>query len=149
MGTHPIFESDFDCLTEMDEIDDDVNKLVKIGGTALLGSSLFAAATVAVGRSQMAKKMYGSKKDNIDARLAHEASNLAMRTFGRATAYVFGAFGTLVGGACYNWNVYSIRDLRRQVKSIRGVQVSKEGAEPTTWEDIFPDEEEQEQSKSN
>ena len=36
--------------------DDDVNKLVKIGGSAMLGSSLFAAATVAVVRSAMAKK---------------------------------------------------------------------------------------------
>ena len=61
--------------------DDDVNKLVKIGGTALLGSSLFAAATVAVGRSQMAKKMYGSKKDNIDARLAHEGLNKKINIF--------------------------------------------------------------------
>ena len=57
----------------MDEIDDDVNKLVKIGGTALLGSSLFAAGTVAVGRSQMAKRMYSEgKKNNIDAKMAHE-----------------------------------------------------------------------------
>ena len=60
---------------EMDEIDDDVNKLVKIGGTALLGSSLFAAGTVAVGRSQMAKRMYSEgKKNNIDAKMAHEGN---------------------------------------------------------------------------
>ena len=24
--------------------------------------------------------------------------------------------------------------------SVRGVQISKEGAKPTTWEDIFPEE---------
>ena len=61
--------------------DDDVNKLVKIGGSAMLGSSLFAAATVAVGRSAMAKKVYGSKKDNYDARMAHEGKTSKSRIY--------------------------------------------------------------------
>ena len=39
-----------------------------------------------------------------------------MSALKRATAYVFGAFGVMIGGACYTWDIYSIKDLRRQVK---------------------------------
>lgn len=57
--------------------DDDVNNIVKVGGGAMLFSSVMAAATVAVGRSQMARKMYSEGEKGaatIDAKLNHEGN---------------------------------------------------------------------------
>ena len=44
------------------------------------------------------------------------ASNLAMKALTRATAYVFGTFSAAIGAACYTWDIYSLRDLRRTAR---------------------------------
>lgn len=53
------------------------------------------------------------------------ASNLAMKALGRATAYVFGTFTAAIGAACYTWDIYSLRDLRRTARRYKNLSKIK------------------------
>merc|ERR1711953_1295309 len=143
MGTHPIFESDFDCLTEREKMDDDKRddlnqKIINIGGTALLGTSFVTAGTVAIGRAAVAKRAArGEFGKDVNPKMMNEGSELAMRAFTRATIYTCGTFGSIIGSWCWYNNVWSIKDLRSHLKSYHFVHISPENSKPTTWEDII------------
>merc|ERR1711924_453308 len=141
MGTHPIFESDFDCLTEW-AILGRVSTRAPSGrenwGHGHAGTTLVCAATVAIGKNQIAQRA-AKKGEKIDVAEMNEGSKLAMRALKRATFYNIG-FGSAIAGFCW-WNqITCLQDLRRTVQSIKGVQISQEGSKPTKWEDIFPEE---------
>jgi len=122
--------------TDIDE--ETTEQIVRIGGTAMLLTSVLTAATVAIGRNQVAQR---AEKDGVkDFKKMAEGSQLAMRALRRATMYNVIGFGGLITAGCYFGDIRSFQDFRLVAKSIRGVQISKEGAKPTTWEDIFPDE---------
>lgn len=123
-----------------DESATDFNeKIVQIGGSALLGTSVLTGLFVAIGKSQVAQRAAKKGEDNIDFKKMNEASQWAMRALRRATMYNFIFFGGAISAFCYSFNVRSFADFKKTIKSIKGVQISKEGAKPTTWEDIFPE----------
>ena len=64
-----------------------------------------------LGRSQMAKRA-AREGEAYDPKLMNEGSNLALRALGRATAYTFGTFGTVIGISCYSFNISNLNDLR-------------------------------------
>merc|ERR1712183_185502 len=144
MGTHPIFESDFDCLTEREKMTDEDErealnqKIINIGGTALLGTSFITAGTVGIGRAAVAKRAAkGEFGKDVNPKMMNEGSELAMKAFGRATMYTFGIFGASIGSWCWYNNVWSLKDLRTHLKSYHSCHISPGDSKPTTWEDII------------
>lgn len=122
-----------------DESEDFSEKIVKIGGSALLATSVLVSASVAIGRNQIAQR--GAKNgENLEYAKMVEGSQWAMRALRRATMYNIIFFGGISAAFCYSNDIRSFSDFRRTIRSIKGVQISKPEANPTTWEDIFPEE---------
>lgn len=132
-----------------DESAEDFNeKIVQIGGSALLGTSVLTGVIVSLGKSQVAQRAAKKGEDNIDLKKMNEASKWAMRALRRATMYNFIFFGGAISTFCYYYNVRSFADFKQTIRSIKGVQISKEGAKPTTWDDIFPEKDDSNNSSS-
>lgn len=132
-----------------DESEDFNEKIVKIGGSALLGTSVLTGLFVAIGKSQVAQRAAKKGEDNLDFKKMNEASQWAMRALRRATMYNFIVFGGAISAFCYSYNIRSFADFKKTVRSIKGVQISKEDAKPTTWEDIFPEKDKPSSSKKS
>ncbi|CAG5095377.1 Oidioi.mRNA.OKI2018_I69.XSR.g14160.t1.cds [Oikopleura dioica] len=122
-----------------DESEDFNEKIVKIGGSALLGTSVLTGLFVAIGKSQIAQRAAKKGEDNLDFAKMNEASKWAMKALRRATMYNIIVFGGAISAFCYSYDVRSFADFKKTVQGIKGVQISKEGAKPTTWNDIFPE----------
>lgn len=101
-----------------DDKRDDLNqKIINIGGTALLGTSFVTAGTVAIGRAAVAKRAAkGEFGKDVNPKMMNEGSELAMKAFTRATIYTCGTFGSIIGTWCWYNNVWSIKDLRKHLK---------------------------------
>lgn len=119
--------------------EEDMNeKVLRIGGSAMLITSVMVSASIALGRNQIAQRS-GKGKEALDFQKMNEASQMATRALRRATMYNIIGFGGLITFGCWYHNIRSFQDFRTTVQSIKGVQISKEGAVPTKWEDIFPE----------
>ena len=110
-----------------DDKRDDLNqKIINIGGTALLATSFVTAGTVAIGRAAIAKRAAkGEFGKDVNPKMMNEGSELAMKAFTRATVYTCGTFGSIIGTWCWYNNVWSIKDLRSHLKRFHAFLIPK------------------------
>ena len=110
-----------------DDKRDDLNqKIINIGGTALLATSFVTAGTVAIGRAAIAKRAAkGEFGKDVNPKMMNEGSELAMKAFTRATVYTCGTFGSIIGTWCWYNNVWSIKDLRSHLKRFYAFLIPK------------------------
>lgn len=103
-------------MSDEDKDSEDMNqKIVRIGGTALLLTSVITSATVAIGKNQIAQRA-AKKGEAVDVAAMNEGSQMAMRALKRATMYNIIGFGGVIGLGCLYFNIRSFQDFRSVIK---------------------------------